>query len=97
MKIYGDTIRWKRIADAEKLVLNKGKINLDQMEGVRITRYDIRDKSVSEDKKTATAVVEIRYYNEEIGKERKLIDRQEWAYFEQQDAWMLTSDMPAFK
>ena len=97
MKIYGDTIRWGRIADAEKLVVNKGQLDPKQIEGVRITNYEIRDKSVSEDKKTATATVEIRYYNEEIGKERKVIDKQEWIYIEQQDIWMLSSDMPSFK
>ena len=97
MKIYGDTIRWGQIADAEKLVVNKGKLDRNQLEGVRITGYDIRDKSVSEDKKTATATVEIRYYNEEIGTERKLIDKQEWIYIDQQDIWMLTSDMPSFE
>ena len=96
LKVYGDTIRWGRYQDAAQLVVNKPTFSKKTITNIRITSYEERQREIDKDSKVAKTVVEIRYYNEEIGKEQTLIDKQEWKYFEEPEAWLLTSDMPDF-
>jgi len=96
LKVYSDTIRWGRYEDAAQLVLNKPTFDKKAIENIKVTSYKERQRDVDEDSKVAKTVVEIRYYNEEIGKENTLVDKQEWKYFEEPEGWLLTSDMPDF-
>ena len=97
LKVYGDTIRWGRYEDAAQLVVNKPTFDEQTIANIKVTSYKERQRDVDEDGKVAKNIVEIRYYNKEIGQERTLLDKQEWKYFEEPEGWMLTSDMPDFK
>lgn len=96
LKVYSDTIRWGRYEDAAQLVLNKPTFNKKTLDNIKVTSYKERQRDIDENSTLAKTVVEIRYYNEEIGKEHTLVDKQEWTYFEESEAWLLTSDMPDF-
>ncbi len=97
LKVYGDTIRWGRFEDAAQMAINKPTFDEKTVANIKVTSYKERHQEVDEDGKAAKSMVEIRYYNKEIGQEHTVIDKQEWKYFEDPDGWMLTSDMPEFK
>ena len=96
LKVYGDTIRWGRYEDAAQLVVNKPTFNAKTIANIKVTSYKERQIEIDEEGKEAKRIVEIRYYNKEIGQEHTLLDKQEWKYFEDPEAWMLISDMPTF-
>ncbi len=97
LKVYSDTIRWGRYEDAAQLAQKKPALDKRTTGNIKVTSYKERQRDVDADAKMATRVVEIRYYDEEIGKEHVLVDKQVWTFFEEPEGWLLTSDMPVFK
>jgi hypothetical protein len=68
----------------------------DRLKSIRVTGYSQKQFRVSDKGTEADQVVEIRYYDENVGREKIEIDRQKWTYDSESNRWVLVSDLPKF-
>jgi hypothetical protein len=71
-------------------------LDYEKLKSIRITGYAQKQYKVSETGTEADQVVEIRYYDENVAREKVVIDRQKWTYDRDLNRWVIVSDLPAF-
>lgn len=88
------------LASAERMMdadgSREGRLDREEMKLIQITRYDVEETAVSEDKKTVNRLVEIHYYRNDRPVEAVIEDREEWRFDEETGTWLLHSGFPAF-
>jgi hypothetical protein len=67
------------------------------LKSIRVTNYNVANRTFNEENMTAKQIVIIKFYNEDDARERTLEDHQTWKYFPDQNRWYLTSMPPDFK
>ena len=99
LRQYEYALRWGLYPEAYALQNEPAKVpDFDYLREIKVTAYEpIGRPVVSEDGSRIDQTVEIRYYHEDYGRERVLIDKQVWSYDEENDVWLLDGEMPSFK
>ena len=67
------------------------------LDNVRVTSYEIRQPPVAVKENTVLQVVEIQYVLRNTQLLRKLYEKQEWRYGEEEKLWRLHSPFPQFQ
>ncbi|MCG6892965.1 MAG: hypothetical protein LJE65_05115 [Desulfobacteraceae bacterium] len=70
------------------------RLDREEMKLIQVTRYDVKETVVSEDKSTVYQLVEIHYYRNDRPVEKIVQDRQEWGFDEETGQWLLKSGFP---
>jgi hypothetical protein len=101
--LYGQLVRWNEFEEAIKYrdaeYAREHPVSDSYREfltHITVTSYTEKQKGVDPDGKSAYQVVEVRYYNDQSGRERAITDRQNWRYNEPSDRWLLYGDLPDF-
>lgn len=98
---YGQAMRWGDYDVAsgfrKKQESDHGAWNVDKLDKIRVTSYELLNSNPSEDKLRVHQSVKIRYFNVDQMKEKSLIDRQLWEYDDTEKAWYLQSGPPDFR
>ena len=100
-KQYETIIRWSQWDAAADFIAPEyiaenpiSRLDMDRLRLFRVTNYTIRSTGIYDEGMTARQVVEIRMFNRNQGKERTIIDNQEWRYNEERQRWLLHSGLP---
>lgn len=98
---YGHAIRWGDYDVAngfrKKQETDHKAWNVDKLNKIRGTSYELISSNPSEDKLRVHQAVKIRYYNADQMIEKTLVDKQRWEYDDTQKAWYLQSGLPDFR
>lgn len=90
--MFNDLDAYNRTPDGKELPINR-----DAMKDIRITGYEVTDKTLNPDATKATVKGEISYYNNEYGVLKKIPYEQEWWYDAGIKHWFTDSPLPEFK
>jgi hypothetical protein len=95
---YGSAVRWSRFETAAdfQIAAARRPVDPDAIKDVHITGYDVVYRHESDDRKSVRQTAEIRYFLEQVGVEKKIIDRQTWKFDEQKKQWFLETPLPNF-
>jgi len=98
---YEQAIRWGdyNVANGfrKKQETDHEAWNVDKLDKMRVTSYELLNSNPSEDKLRVHQAVKIRYFNAHKMIEKTLIDRQLWEYDDTEKAWYLQSGLPDFR
>jgi len=69
---------------------------IDKLKTIKVTGYTVHQRLVSDTGVEAGQLVEIRYYDENVAREKVVTDRQKWVYDSNVDHWVIVSELPSF-
>ncbi len=98
-RAYERTIRWGDVSGAVHFLKEDAVTSAKfpkNIKSLKVTGYDVIQKSVNEEEMIAHQVVKIRFYNVNDFVEKSFIDRQEWQYDEKNNRWYLSSKLLKF-
>ena len=99
LRAYERAVRWSNFQMIPAF-RNKERSNevleYDRLKSIRVTGYAVRQYTIAESGVEADQVVEIRYYDENVVREKVEMDLQKWAYDDDLNHWVITSDLPKF-
>jgi hypothetical protein len=99
LRAYDRAVRW---SNYQSIPMFRGKdhageiLDFDKLKSIRVTGYARKQYEVSETGIEADQVVEIRYYDDNVAREKIEIDKQKWTYDKDLNRWIITSDLPKF-
>lgn len=98
---YETAIRWVDFGTANSLRRLEDPSafspDLETLQRIKVTSYDVMNKTVSEDRAEIKLVVKIVYYNDANMKLSTIIDNQVWKYDPEIKNWYISTPLPAFK
>ncbi len=98
---YAAAIRWARYVDAYDYHVGidgyRPKLKSEKYEGIRVTTYETIEKTLNAEGTEATVVVNISYYDDNVGTVNKFQHLQTWWYNEETTKWLLDADLPDLK
>jgi hypothetical protein len=96
---YASAIRWGEFEKAVQFQNPARRTHLDEawLKNIHVATYDSKLLKDDPNSKVVEQTVEIRYFNEQVGVEKTIIDHQVWRFEEYNDKWMLETDLPAFR
>ena len=99
LNVYEHSLRWAKYHDAEALrEEHLGKPDYEHLKSIKVSGYEVvGQRGFDDEVERFEQSVKIRYYSVNDGIERIVIDEQVWIYDDEFDAWLLDSEMPAFK
>lgn len=97
---YENAVRWGyfEMADGFRNGSDKDMQSTDfsELKKIRVTSYEILNRTISEDYLKATQYVEIKYYYIDQMIEKTILDKQIWKYDDDRKTWFLHGDLPHF-
>ncbi|NNE38320.1 MAG: hypothetical protein HKN08_08445 [Gammaproteobacteria bacterium] len=97
---YAYALRWGRTDDAVSYHVNEDGsqpgIDSSIMDSVRVTGFEIRERTVNPEQTEATVKGELNYYHDNSATLRTLEYDQHWWYEPESKQWLLDSDFPEF-
>jgi len=97
---YGDAIRWGylEMADGFRKGADKDSESTDfsKLKKIRVTSYEILNRTISDNHAEATQHVEIKFYYIDQMIEKTIIDKQVWKYDHAGETWFLHGNLPYF-
>ena len=99
LSLYENAIRWGRYPEVFALQeVQTTAPDFSYLREIRVTAYEpLGDPVVSEQGNRVEQSVEIRFYHEQYGRERMVIDKQRWHYDEAHEVWLREGSMPDFR
>ena len=98
---YERAVRWGDYAAADRLRRIEGddypRNGPNKLKRIKVTAYDILNRTASDDGTTLRLAVRISYYDEDVMKVHSVMDNQVWRYDAEQDSWYITSPLPLFE
>ena len=98
---YETAIRWVDFSTANSLrrLEDSSAYTPDPntLRNIKVTSYDVINRTVSEDHAEVRLTVEIVYYNGRSMKLATIIDNQVWKYDPAIKSWYITTPLPPFK
>ena len=98
---YETAIRWVDFSTANSLrrLEDSSAYTPDPntLRNIKVTSYDVINRTVSEDHAEVRLTVEIVYYNDRSMKLATIIDNQVWKYDPAIKGWYITTPLPPFK
>ncbi len=98
-RAYERTIRWGDVSGAVHFLREDAVTTAKfpkNIKNLKVTGYDVIQKSVNEDDMIAHQEVKIRFYNVNDFVEKSFIDKQEWEYDTKNNRWYLSSKLLKF-
>jgi hypothetical protein len=101
LNTYLKLIRWGHFDAAAQYIRHRQKQDSalrsrDNLEGVRVTFYEIVSQGLSDDQREALVVVALGFYDVDSGIVHRFYDRQVWWFDETAKRWFLDDDLPNF-
>ncbi|MGH8602439.1 MAG: hypothetical protein ACREXR_06580 [Gammaproteobacteria bacterium] len=98
---YLKLIRWGHFDAAAQYIRHREKEGQvprarDNLEGVRVTFYEVLSQGLSDDQKEAAVAVNLGFYDVDSGIVHRFYDRQMWWFDEAAKRWFLDGDLPDF-
>ena len=96
---YASAIRWGAFEKAVEFQSpsHRTRLDLAWLNNIHVSTYDTLNLKEAESSNIIEQTVQIHYFNESVGVEKSIIDRQVWRYDEDKGQWMLETDLPAFR
>ena len=99
-KSYGEALAWSRFETANLYrkpeLAEKEKPDFEWLRNIKVTQYDIKDLSVSEDSMRVVQEAEIAYYHRDKMIVKTLRDEQVWEFDTKDRHWYLVTRLPEF-
>ena len=98
LRAYERAIRWsdfQLVPGFRSPEKAKEELDFDKLKSIKVTGYATQQRLVSDTGVEASQIVEIRFYDENVGREKVVIDRQKWTYDNAVDHWVLVSELPS--
>ena len=99
LRAYDRVVRWgnyQMIPSFRSKEKADEVLDYDRLKSIRVTGYAKKQFRVSDKGTEADQLVEIRYYDENVAREKIEIDKQKWTYDHDEGRWVLVSDLPKF-
>jgi hypothetical protein len=97
-KSYAHLIRWSEFEAARVFIAPDESGNLKPPPAnVRITDYQVKQISPSDDMRKVDQVVEVTYFKVDAPRVTTLVDRQRWEFDPAREVWLLRSGFPDFR
>ena len=100
-KLYEHALRWQDYDVVIGFHKNeRGTLTEDRrkrLKKYRVTEYDVVFTRVGNENKSATQIVEIKYYNTEYAVVRNLTITYKWEYDDKRLRWQVTNPLPDFR
>lgn len=98
---YLKLLRWGHFDAAAQYILHRDKQapaprTRSDLEGVRVTFYEVLSQGLSDDQKEAFVTVSLGFYDVNSGIVRRFNDHQIWWYDEAAKRWFLEGELPDF-
>lgn len=97
---YGGAIRWARYTDAYAYHMGKDgfrpPLELEEYEGIRVTGYEIQEKTLGKEQMEATVVAKISFYDDRTGVVTDIKHIQNWWFREEDKQWLVDAAFPDF-
>ncbi len=97
---YAYALRWGRTDDAVSYHINEDgsrpEIDSSVMDSIRVTGFEITDRTINPEQTEATVKGELNYYQNNSATIRTLEYDQHWWYESDSGQWFLDSDFPDF-
>ena len=98
---YESAMRWADFESANSLRRYTGDpapaTDPARLKRIKVTGYEVLSTVPSADESEVYITVNISYYDEDNLKVKSLTDNQVWQYDAKQDAWYVTTPLPAFR
>ena len=100
-KGYADAMKWSNFQAAYNFTKDaqtgSNPPDFRKLQLSRVTSYQVRQFTVSEDSSQVRQIVELGYYKANYNVVRTIIDHQLWEYDPENKIWYLQSKLPDFK
>lgn len=99
LRLYERAMRWssfQTIPNYRSTEKANEVLALDKLKSIKVTGYTTQQLLISDTGIEANQIVEIRYYDENVAREKVVTDKQKWIYDGELDHWVLVSELPAF-
>ncbi len=95
---YGGAIRWGEFQKAQEFQnpSKRTRLDLDWLKNVHVSSYEVVYKKHDPNSNIREQTAQIRYFLENSGVEKTLIDHQLWLYNEESGKLILETDLPTF-
>lgn len=101
LRTFSKLLRWGMFEDASQYLRNpddeKIAVDLDRLEGVKVTDFETISEGMSEDGMEATITSQVAYYRQDTGVLREIRYRQVWWYDPEVERWFLDGSLPDFR
>lgn len=99
---YLKLMRWGRFDAAAQYIRHREKQGpapraRDNLEGIRVTFYEILSQGLSDNQKEALVAVNLGFYDVDSGIVHRFSDHQVWWFDEAAKRWFLEGDLPDFR
>ncbi len=98
---YETAIRWVDFGTANSLRRLEDPAayepDLETLQHIKVTSYNVMNKTLSEDHAEVKLAVQIVYYNDANMKLSTIIDNQVWKYDPEIKDWYISTPLPPFK
>lgn len=99
VKTYGKFIRWRAYDEAAAYIKHpEGEsisVNTEELQEIRVTKYQVLTVILNEEKTEATVTAEISYYHERVNNVHTIQDKQLWWLDEDSGRWYVNGPLPA--
>ena len=100
LRNYGALLRWGHYEEAGRYLSPRGReatpLDVARYRSIRVSAYEVTEKTMDLAKGEARVVASIDYYHEESGVVHTLKHPQKWWYDEATKSWRLDTDLPDF-
>lgn len=101
LRQYSSALRWGHWSEAYSYHISKDKkqpeMLIENLERFSVASFTVLDRNISPEGDEAIIVVNIKYYDEQIGTLRNIKQQQVWWYNTEVKRWLTESDFPEFK
>jgi hypothetical protein len=93
---YEGAIRWSQFEAAAAVGEVKAQ-PAPPLDRIKVTSYDVLEKTLADGSREATQTVQIHYYDTDTMREHTLVHRQHWKYDASRKRWVLEGGLPPFE
>lgn len=100
MRFYENAMRWQDYDFVLSIHAKDDVLSGEKRKALsvyKVTGYDVVYMKMGDDGRSATQIVEIKYYNEEYARVRDLTLKNKWKMDESSMQWYLENPFPKFK
>ena len=99
LRSYATAIRWGEFEKAMQFQnpAKRSRLDLAWLKNIHVSSYDTVYKKEDMGGNIFEQTVEIHYFNEQVGVEQSITDRQLWRYDEEKGKLLLETGLPAFR
>ena len=97
---YMRAIRWGEYEAAREFLRLEEGVSMpavQEMQDIRVTSYEVKTISLSQNQETVFQTVEIKYYRATLPVVKTITDQQIWEYDVGSEIWYLKSGLPGFE